>query len=72
MLWDLIYFLDWFITELEEVEEELVQEELRKELEELGYVGYMEFLDPDSIDLKALDLEFTAASSFLLLDNLLH
>ena len=72
MLWYLLYFMDWFITELEEVEEELVQEELRRELEELGYVGYMEFLDPDSIDLKALDLEFTTANRYLVDNLLLH
>jgi len=71
MLLDLIYFMDWFISELEELEEELVQEELRKELEELGYVGYMEHLDsPDWID--SLNMEFLMANNFLLVDNLLY
>jgi hypothetical protein len=71
MLWDLLYFLDWMITELEELEEELVQEELRRELEELGYVGYAEYSDsPDWMD--SLDIEFDMANSFLLVDNLLH
>ena len=70
MLWDLIYFMNWMITELEELEEELVQEELRRELEELGYVGYMEHLDsPDWMD--SLDLEF-AMSNHYLVDNLIH
>jgi len=70
MLWDLIYFANWFISELQELEEELVQEELRRELEELGYVGYMEYLDsPDWMD--SLDLEFTMSNHYLV-DNLLH
>jgi hypothetical protein len=70
MLWDLIYFMDWMIAELQELEEELVQEELRKELEELGYVGYMEYLEsPDWMD--ALDVEFTMANHYLV-DNLMY
>jgi len=70
MLWDLIYFMNWMIAELEELEEELVQEELRKELGELGYVGYMEHLDsPDWMD--SLDMEFTMANHYLV-DNLLY
>jgi hypothetical protein len=69
MLWDLIYFMNWMIYELQEVEEELVQEELRRELEELGYVGYMEHLDsPDWMD--SLDMEFYMANHYLV-DNLL-
>jgi len=65
MLWDLLYFLDWFVCELQELELELEQQEL----EELGFVGYAEFIDcPDWMD--SLDLEFTAANCFLV-DNLL-
>jgi hypothetical protein len=70
MLWDLIYFMDWMIYELQELEEELVQEELRRELEELGYVGYMEHLD--SLDwMDSLDMEFYMANHYLV-DNLLY
>jgi hypothetical protein len=70
MLWDLIYFMNWMIAELEELEEELVQEELRRELEELGFVGYAEFIDsPDWMD--SLDMEFYMANHYLV-DNLLY
>jgi hypothetical protein len=71
MLWDLLYFMDWFISELEELEEELVQEELRRELEELGYVGYMEYLEPTEW-MVSLDMEFTMANHFLVDNLLLH
>jgi hypothetical protein len=66
MIWDVLYFLDWLICELQELELELEQQEL----EELGFVGYLEFLDSDWMN--SLDLEFATASSFLLVDNLLH
>jgi hypothetical protein len=65
MLWDVLYFLDWIICELQELELELEQQEL----EELGFVGYAEFIDsPDWMD--ALDMEFTMANHYLV-DNLL-
>jgi len=65
MLWDLIYFMDWFICELQELELELEHQEL----EELGFVGYAEFINsPDWMD--SLDLEFTMSNHFLV-DNLL-
>jgi len=71
MLWDLLYFMDWMIYELQELEEELVQEELRRELEELGYVGYMEHLDsPDWMN--ALDLELYMANRILTDNLMLH
>jgi hypothetical protein len=71
MLWDLLYFMDWMIYELQELEEELVQEELRRELEELGYVGYMEHLDsPDWMN--ALDLELYMANHILTDNLMLH
>jgi hypothetical protein len=66
MLWDVLYFLDWMICELQELELELEQQEL----EELGFVGYLEFIDtPNWMD--ALDMEFTMANHYLV-DNLLH
>jgi hypothetical protein len=66
MLWDVLYFLDWMICELQELELELEQQEL----EELGFVGYLEFIDtPDWMD--ALDMEFTMANHYLV-DNLLY
>jgi hypothetical protein len=65
MLWDVLYFLDWIICELQELELELEQQEL----EELGFIGYAEFIDsPDWMD--ALDMEFTMANHYLV-DNLL-
>jgi len=65
MLWDLIYFMDWFICELQELELELEQQEL----EELGFVGYARFIDsPDWMD--ALDMEFYMANHYLV-DSLL-
>jgi hypothetical protein len=71
MLWDLLYFMDWMIYELQELEDELVQEELRRELEELGYVGYMEHLDsPDWMN--ALDLELYMANHILTDNLMLH
>jgi hypothetical protein len=71
MLWDLLYFMDWMIYELQELEDELVQEELRRELEELGYVGYMEHLDsPDWMN--ALDLELYMANRILTDNLMLH
>ena len=71
MLWDLLYFMDWMIYELQELEEELVQEELRRELEELGFVGYAEFIDsPDWRD--ALDLELYMANRILTDNLMLH
>jgi hypothetical protein len=66
MLWDVLYFLDWLICELQELELELEQQEL----EELGFVGYAEFIDsPDWMD--SLDMEFTMANHYLV-DNLLY
>jgi hypothetical protein len=66
MLWDVLYFLDWIICELQELELELEQQEL----EELGFVGYAEFIDsPDWMN--ALDMEFTMANHYLV-DNLLY
>ena len=66
MLWDVLYFLDWIICELQELELELEQQEL----EELGFVGYAEFIDsPDWMD--SLDMEFTMANHYLV-DNLLY
>jgi hypothetical protein len=65
MLWDVLYFLDWLICELQELELELEQQEL----EELGFVGYAEFIDsPDWMD--SLDMEFYMANHYLV-DNLL-
>jgi len=66
MLWDVLYFLDWLICELQELELELEQQEL----EELGFVGYAEFIDsPDWMD--SLDMEFYMANHYLV-DNLLY
>ena len=66
MLWDVLYFLDWLICELQELELELEQQEL----EELGFIGYAEFIDsPDWMD--SLDMEFYMANRYLA-DNLLH
>jgi len=66
MLWDVLYFLDWMICELQELELELEQQEL----EELGFVGYLEFIDtPDWMD--SLDMEFYMANHYLV-DNLLY
>jgi hypothetical protein len=66
MLWDVLYFLDWMICELQELELELE----RQELEELGFIGYAEFIDsPDWMD--SLDMEFCMANHYLV-DNLLH
>jgi hypothetical protein len=66
MLWDVLYFLDWIICELQELELELEQQEL----EELGFIGYAEFIDsPDWMD--SLDMEFTMANHYLV-DNLLY
>jgi len=66
MLWDVLYFLDWLICELQELELELEQQEL----EELGFIGYAEFIDsPDWMD--SLDMEFYMANRYLV-DNLLH
>jgi len=70
LLWDLIFFMNWMIAELEEIEEELVQEELTRELEELGYVGYADYIS-SSDWMNALDMEFTMANT-LLVDNLLY
>ena len=65
MLWDVLYFLDWLICELQELELELEQQEL----EELGFIGYAEFIDsPDWMD--SLDMEFYMANHYLV-DNLL-
>jgi len=67
MLWDLIYFLDWMICELQELELELEQQEL----EELGFIGYAEFIDsPDWMD--SLDMEFYMANHYLVDNLLLH
>jgi len=67
MLWDLIYFLDWMICELQELELELEQQEL----EELGFIGYAEFIDsPDWMD--SLDMEFYMANHYLVENLLLH
>ena len=66
MLWDVLYFLDWMICELQELELELEQQEL----EELGFIGYAEFIDsPDWMD--SLDMEFYMANHYLV-DNLLY
>jgi hypothetical protein len=66
MLWDVLYFLDWIICELQELELELEQQEL----EELGFIGYAEFIDsPDWMN--ALDMGFTMANHYLV-DNLLY
>ena len=66
MIWDVLYFLDWLICELQELELELEQQEL----EELGFIGYAEFIDsPDWMD--SLDMEFTMANHYLV-DNLLY
>jgi hypothetical protein len=66
MLWDVLYFLDWIICELQELELELEQQEL----EELGFIGYAEFIDyPDWMN--SLDMEFTMANHYLV-DNLLY
>jgi hypothetical protein len=67
MLWDVLYFLDWLICELQELELELEQQEL----EELGFVGYAEFIDsPDWMD--SLDMEFYMANHYLVENLLLH
>jgi hypothetical protein len=67
MLWDVLYFLDWLICELQELELELEQQEL----EELGFVGYAEFIDsPDWMD--SLDMEFYMANHYLVDNLLLH
>jgi hypothetical protein len=67
MLWDVLYFLDWIICELQELELELEQQEL----EELGFVGYAEFIDsPDWIN--ALDLELYMANHILTDNLMLH
>jgi hypothetical protein len=67
MLWDVLYFLDWLICELQELELELEQQEL----EELGFVGYAEFIDsPDWMD--ALDLELYMANHYLVDNLMLH
>jgi hypothetical protein len=66
MIWDVLYFLDWLICELQELELELEQQEL----EELGFIGYAEFIDsPDWMD--SLDMEFYMANHYLV-DNLLY
>jgi hypothetical protein len=67
MLWDVLYFLDWLICELQELELELEQQEL----EELGFVGYAEFIDsPDWMN--ALDLELYMANHILTDNLMLH
>jgi hypothetical protein len=67
MIWDVLYFLDWLICELQELELELEQQEL----EELGFVGYAEFIDsPDWMD--SLDMEFYMANHYLVDNLLLH
>jgi len=67
MLWDVLYFLDWIICELQELELELEQQEL----EELGFVGYAEFIDsPDWMN--ALDLELYMANHILTDNLMLH
>ena len=67
MLWDVLYFLDWLICELQELELELEQQEL----EELGFVGYAEFID-SSDWMNALDLELYMANRILTDNLMLH